>query len=209
MKRSLALLTYTLLTSACQPLVPLLLWLRLARGKEDGMRIGERRGLAAHARPQGRIVWMHGASIGECLSLLPCIEEFTARGFHTVVTSGSVGSARMLGQRLPADTFHQFFPLDIYRYAVRFLDHWRPEIVLVAESEIWPNVFRAIKRRKLPLVLVNARLSPVSFSRWSRARKAATEVFGFIDLCLAQTKEDAARFTAVGAEDVRVLGNMK
>jgi 3-deoxy-D-manno-octulosonic-acid transferase len=209
MKRSLALLAYSLLTSAGRPFVPLLLWTRLARGKEDGARIHERRGLAAHARPQGRVAWMHGASIGECLSLLACMEELIGQGFHIVVTSGSVGSALVLGERLPAGSLHQFFPLDIYQYGLRFLDHWRPEIVLVAESEIWPNTFRAIKKRRLPLVLVNARLSPTSFTRWSKARKAAAEVFSFIDVCLAQTREDAERFAALGAKHVRVVGNMK
>jgi 3-deoxy-D-manno-octulosonic-acid transferase len=209
MKRSFALLIYFLLTSAGRPLVPLLLWTRLTRGKEDGARIDERRGLAPHARPEGRIVWMHGASIGECLSLLPCMEEFIGRGFRIVVTSGSVGSARVLGERLPAGSIHQFFPLDIYQYALRFLNHWRPEIVLVAESEIWPNIFRAIKKRRLPLVIINARLSPTSFNRWRRARKVAAEVFGMIDLCLAQTKEDGERFAALGTKHVREVGNMK
>jgi 3-deoxy-D-manno-octulosonic-acid transferase len=209
MKRSLALLAYSVLTSACRPLVPLFLWIRLARGREDLARLDERLGIAAHPRPHGRVVWMHGASVGECLSLLPCMEEFVARGFHIIATSGSVGSARVLGERLPAGSVHQFFPLDIYPYALRFLDHWRPEMVLVAESEIWPNVFRAIKQRRLALVLVNARLSPSSFRRWSRARGAAAEVFGFIDVCLAQTNDDRERFAGLGARDVRVAGNMK
>ncbi|MEA2833729.1 MAG: 3-deoxy-D-manno-octulosonic-acid transferase [Methylobacteriaceae bacterium] len=209
MKRSPALLIYSLLASAGRPFVPLFLWARIARGKEDVARVDERRGMAAHARPEGRSVWMHGASIGECLSLLPCMEEFVARGFHIVVTSGSVGSARVLGERLPAGALHQFLPLDVYQYALRFLDHWQPEIVLFAESEIWPNIFRATRKRRLPLVVVNARLSPTSFERWRRARKAAADVFGSIDLCLVQTKEDGERFAALGTKRVRLVGNMK
>ena len=209
MKRSLALLIYSLLASAGRPLVPLFLWTRIARGKEDVARVDERRGIPTHPRPAGRIVWMHGASVGECLALLPCIDEFVARGFHVVVTSGSIGSARVLGERLPAGSIHQFVPLDVSQYALRFLDHWRPELVLLAESEIWPNIFRAIGKRRLPLILVNARLSPTSFSRWRTARKAAADVFGSIDLCLAQTKEDGERFAALGAREVRVAGNMK
>lgn len=209
MKRSLALLTYWLLTSASRPLVPLFLWTRIARGKDDLARIDERRGMASQARPQGRIVWMHGASIGECLSLLPCMEEFIARGFHVLVTSGSAASASVLGERLPAGSIHQFFPLDIYQYVLRFLEHWRPAIVLFAESEIWPNSFRAIRKRRVPLVIANARLSPRSFNRWRRARKAAADVFGSIDLCLAQTQEDGNRFAALGTKHVRIVGNMK
>ncbi|MBV8849202.1 MAG: 3-deoxy-D-manno-octulosonic acid transferase [Methylobacteriaceae bacterium] len=209
MKRSLALLTYSFITSACRPLAPLFLWSRVAQGKEDTGRVDERRGVAGHPRPQGRIVWMHGASIGECLSLMPCMEEFIGRGFHIVMTSGSIGSARVLGERLPAGAVHQFFPLDVYQYALRFLDHWRPDIVFFAESEIWPNIFRAIRKRRLPLVIVNARLSPASFSRWKRARKAAADAFGSIDLCLAQTREDAQRFAKLGTKKVRVAGNTK
>jgi 3-deoxy-D-manno-octulosonic-acid transferase len=209
MKRSLALLTYSALTSACRPLVPLLLRMRILRGKEDAARRGERLGIATRSRPAGRVAWMHGASIGECLSLLPCMEEFIARGFHIVVTSGSLGSARVLAGRLPAGSSHQFLPLDIFAYALRFLAHWQPEIVLVAESEIWPNAFRAIKRRNIPLVSVNARLSPISFARWSKAPRAAAAVFGMIDLCLAQTREDAERFAGLGTCGVRVIGNLK
>lgn len=209
MKRSLALLAYSFLTSACRPLVQLFLRSRIRRGKEDPARVAERRGLATHSRPDGRFVWMHGASIGECLSLLSCMEEFIARGFHIVVTSGSLGSARVLAGRLPAGALHQFFPLDVYRYAFRFLEHWRPEIVLFAESEIWPNVFRAVKQANIPLVCVNARLSPTSFRRWSKVPKAAAEVFDRINVCLAQTEADAERFALLGARNVSVLGNLK
>lgn len=209
MRRSFALQTYATLTSAGRLFVPLFLRVRIQRGKEDPRRVAERRGTATHKRPDGRLVWLHGASIGECLSLLPCMEEVVGQGFHVVVTSGSTGSARVLAERLPARTVHQFLPLDIYRYASRFLEHWRPEIVLVAESEIWPNTFRAVKKRGIPLVSVNARLSEKSFSRWSTASKAARQVFGMIDLCLAQSQEDAERFADLGARDVRVIGNLK
>jgi 3-deoxy-D-manno-octulosonic-acid transferase len=185
------------------------LWTRIARGKEDVARVDERRGIATHPLPEGRSAWMHGASIGECLSLLPCMEEFIALGFHIVVTSGSLGSARVLAERLPGGCIHQFFPFDVHQYALCFLVHWRPEIVLVAESEIWPNIFRAITSRNIPLVSVNARLSARSFTRWSKGPKAAAEVFGMIDVCLAQTREDAERFSGLGTRDVRVAGNLK
>ncbi len=208
-KRSLALRCYYLITSACRPLVPLYLRTRLWRGKEDAARLGERLGFARHARPAGRVVWMHGASIGECLALLPCIDEFIARNFHLVVTSGSLGSARVLDKRLPTGVVHQFFPLDVHAYALRFLDYWRPDIVLFAESEVWPNVFRAIKRQNIPLISVNARMSARSFSRWSAAPKAAAEVFGAIDACLAQAEADAKRFALLGARNVSIAGNLK
>ena len=165
MKRSLALLTYGSLASACRPLVPLFLRMRIWRGKENPARVQERLGIASLPRPSGRVAWMHGASIGECLSLLPCMQELVARGFHIVVTSGSLASARLLSERLPEGSFHQFLPLDVHRYALRFIDNWRPEIVLIAESEIWPNVFHAIKQRAIPLISVNARLSEKSFAR--------------------------------------------
>ncbi|MGO9757754.1 MAG: 3-deoxy-D-manno-octulosonic acid transferase, partial [Roseiarcus sp.] len=139
MKFPVSLFAYRLATGAFAPASgPLLSW-RLTRGKEDGARIGERRGEPGLDRPAGVLVWLHGASVGEAVSLLPLIERLTQRGRQVLVTTGTVTSAAVLADRLPAGAFHQFVPLDAPQFMRRFIEHWRPNVALIAESELWPN----------------------------------------------------------------------
>ncbi|PPD46164.1 MAG: 3-deoxy-D-manno-octulosonic acid transferase [Methylocystis sp.] len=200
---------YRLATSALTPFAGLALKWRASRGKEDESRLDERLGIASRPRPEGRLVWLHGASLGETLSLLPLIERFIQRGSDVLVTSGTVSSARILMQRLPAGAFHQYAPLDAPKFVNRFLDYWTPGIAIFAESELWPNMVAAVRARDIPLVLANARISRKSAERWSSLPGAARAVFGSIDLCLAQDSDNAARFLALGAPCVRIAGNLK
>ena len=168
---------YRLATIALTPCArPLLAW-RAGRGKEDPSRLGERLGFPSLPRPHGQLVWLHGASLGESLSLLPLIERFIQRGIEVLVTTGTPGSARLLGARLPAGAFHQYLPLDAPRFVARFLDHWRPDLALFAESEIWPNFVGAVHARGAPLVLVNARISETSAERWRAAPGRRRQAF--------------------------------
>jgi 3-deoxy-D-manno-octulosonic-acid transferase len=200
---------YRLATIALTPLAgPLLEW-RASRGKEDPARLDERLGVPSRERPPGRLVWVHGASLGETLSLLPLVERFIQRGAEVLVTSGTVSSARLLAARLPAGALHQYMPLDVPAFVDSFLDHWRPDIAIFAESELWPNMIAGLRARRIALVLANARISRQSAERWQRLRGAGRKLFGAIDLCLAQDPENAARFAALGAPCVRVAGNLK
>ncbi len=126
-----------------------------------------------------------------------------------LVTSGTVSSARVLSARLPAGAFHQYAPIDAPKFVERFLDHWRPDIAVFAESELWPNIVTAVRARGAPLVLANARISRKSAERWRAVPGAAKSVFGAVDLCLAQDFDNAARFLALGARCVRIAGNLK
>ena len=183
--------------------------MRVRRGKEDRGRLAERRGFPSLPRPEGRLAWLHGASVGEGLALLPLVERLVAKNFHVLVTSGTVTSARILAQRLPAGAVHQYVPLDVPRFVERFLDHWRPDLYLLAESEIWPNTICAVHARQIPITLVNARLSPRSFARWRRIPGFISALLGRIDLCLAQSQDDAARLLQLGAPRVQAVGNLK
>lgn len=204
-----ALALYRLATSAFAPFAPALLGWRRRRGKEDARRMAERMGEASLARPAGPLVWLHGASVGEGVALLPVVEQLAARGFPVLVTSGTVTSAAILAERLPAGAMHQYLPLDVPAFLTRFLDHWRPGLALIAESEIWPNMLRMVHERGVPLALVNARLSPRSFARWSKAPNVIASLLRCIDLCLAQTREDALRLQHLGAPYVEICGNLK
>lgn len=200
---------YRVATIALTPLAGAALNWRAAQGKEDPERLEERLGIASRERPPGRLVWLHGASLGETLSLLPLVERFIQRGAEVLVTSGTVSSARLLAARLPAGSCHQYLPLDAPKFVDAFLDYWRPDIAIFAESELWPNMVAALRARGIALVLANARISRQSAERWQRLPSAARKLFGAIDLCLAQDADNAARFLALGAPCVRISGNLK
>lgn len=188
--------------------VGLLAW-RSRRGKEDPARLSERRGLAGRARPVGHLVWMHGASIGEALSLVGLIEGMIARGCSVLVTTGTRSAADLLSRRLPPGAVHQYMPLDAPRWIERFLDHWQPDLALVAESEIWPNTIVSLHRRGVPLVLVNGRMSERSYKAWTRSPDTARALLTRIAVCLVQTREDGERFARLGAPRISVVGNLK
>lgn len=202
---------YRGLSALAPPALRLLLKRRLARGKEDAARLGERMGRAGRARPAGPLVWVHAASVGESLSTLPLIERVLARvpAAHVLVTTGTVTSARLMAERLPPRAFHQFVPLDAAPWVARFLDHWRPELALWIESELWPNLLRATGARGVPAALVNARMTERSFRGWRRWPGAARGLLGAFRLVLAQSETYAGRFRALGAARVAVAGNLK
>jgi 3-deoxy-D-manno-octulosonic-acid transferase len=200
---------YRRMTRWAAPFAGSILNWRLKRGKEDPARIQERRGIASLDRPDGALVWIHGASVGEVLSILPLVEHIRNRGFNVLVTSGTVTAAQMAAQRMPAGTLHQYVPLDSPRFVQSFLDHWRPGLALIAESEFWPNLLIETSSRNIPVGLVNGRLSPRSFSRWKNARKTAKALLSSFDLCLAQDHDVADRLTQLGAPRVLATGNLK
>jgi 3-deoxy-D-manno-octulosonic-acid transferase len=200
---------YKSLLEAGTPVLEAYLSLRLRRGKEDPERTGERRGQASQPRPKGRLVWCHAASVGESVSLLPVVQQLVFDGFSVLVTTGTVTSAKVMAARLPQGAFHQYIPVDHPVWVARFLDHWQPDVVLWAESEFWPNILAGIKSRQIPTVLLNARMSPVTFKKWRWAPKTAATLLSVFDLCLAQNADEAARLSALGARNVQVSVNLK
>lgn len=209
MSLPLTLSAYRLATRLATPLSGALLSLRLNRAKEDPLRVDERRGFASLARPEGPLVWLHGASVGEALSLLPLVERLTQSGRGALMTTGTVTSARLLAQRLPAGALHQFAPLDAPGFTRRFFTHWRPDLALIAESELWPNMILEARRAGAPVVMVNARMSARSFARWRRAPDFIAALLAEVALCLAQSEADAERLVGLGAPAVSVAGNLK
>ncbi|SEO82681.1 3-deoxy-D-manno-octulosonic-acid transferase [Methylobacterium sp. UNC300MFChir4.1] len=189
-------------------LTGLLAW-RAQRGKEDPRRLPERRGLPGRARPVGPLAWMHGASVGEALSLIGLVEGMIARGFSVLVTTGTRTAAELVGVRLPPGAVHQYMPLDAPRWVGRFLDHWQPDLAVIAESEIWPNTILALDEREIPLILVNGRMSERSFRGWERCPRTAKALLARIAICLTQTQEDGERFAKLGAPRVSIAGNLK
>ncbi len=202
---------YFLVTWLAWPLLYFLLLRRRWRGKELPFRMRERRGIATKQRTGGRLIWFHGASIGETLSILPLanlILEAHPRA-EALITSGTLASANLIADRLPARAQHQFLPLDHPRWVRRFLRTWRPSVGIWAESEVWPNLVRQCHGQGIPLHLVNARLSVTSFQRWRARPSAAYRLFSSFSSIIAQSQEDAERFAKLGAHAPVNGGNIK
>ncbi len=202
---------YRAATALAAPLISRHLKQRLARGKEDVVRFNERLGEAAHPRPLGPLVWAHAASVGESLSMLPLVEALLDAHdtVYVLMTSGTVTSAKLLADRLPPRAFHQYVPVDRVPYVNAFLDHWRPDLVLWAESEFWPNLTTLPASRGIPMVLINGRISPESFAKWKRWPGLAKAILESFSLCLGQAELDTERLQYLGARPVRSVGNLK
>jgi 3-deoxy-D-manno-octulosonic-acid transferase len=207
-----ALTLYRALTTLLGPAIMLYLLRRLAAGKEDRARFAERRGEASRARPDGPLVWVHAASVGEAVSMLALIDKLVAErpSLSVMVTTGTVTSARLLATRLPEGrAWHQYVPVDRPAYVRRFLDHWRPDLALWVESELWPNLILETSARSVPLVLVNGRMSAESFQGWQRWPGIIRPVLGAFDLCLGQDVVQAERLRQLGAQRTLCVGNLK
>src|SRR5580704_17197089 len=205
----MTLRVYQKLSAAMMPLTPAMISRRMKQGKGDPARIGERRGISRDIRPHGPLVWIHGASVVEVLAAAALIERLRALKIRILLTSGTVTSAAIVAKRFPADIIHQYVPYDSPRYVARFLDHWRPSLALFVESDLWPNLILSSAARRLPMVLINGRMSQRSFPRWRRVSGTISALLGTFDICLAQSPTDAKRFAALGCHNVITTGNLK
>lgn len=202
---------YSLATRGAAPLIYLVLLWRRRRGKEDAQRFPERTGHAGQARPEGQLIWLHAASVGECLSVLPLIgrllQDEAQR--HILITSGTVTSAQILAERLPARAIHQYVPVDIPHAVRRFLDHWRPDAAIWVESEFWPNLLRATAARRIPMALVNARISPRSYRRWQRFSKTFRMLMSGFSVIVPRDRQIADYLTALNIPQSEHVADLK
>ena len=183
---------------------------RASRGKEDRRRLKERYGVAGRERPAGvPLVWVHAASVGESLAVMPMVRSIAADGVSVVMTTGTMTSAKLVEERLSDCVIHQYVPLDVRPAVRRFLDHWRPDLALVAESEIWPLTIHELAARRIPQIRINARLSDRSFQRWKGRPRLAEALFETFAHVVAQSDVDGERFRLLGAPAVTVAGNLK
>jgi 3-deoxy-D-manno-octulosonic-acid transferase len=200
---------YRTLSGVASPLAGAIAARRLKRGKEDPARSGERRGVASVDRPPGPLIWIHGASVGEVLAAAQLIERLRALNVRILLTSGTVTSAAIVARRFPPDVIHQYIPYDSPRFVARFLDHWRPGLALFIESDLWPNLVLSGAQRRIPMAIINGRMSQRSFPRWQRLRGTIAALLDCFDLCLAQSDLDGERFSALGCANVATSGNLK
>lgn len=212
-----ALRLYRLLVFLAGPILRLSLSRRAQKGREDRARMRERLGHASLKRPDAPLIWVHAASVGETISVLPLIGDILeSRPAQTILlTTGTVTSAATVAKfqarhnDIRGRLRHQYAPLDRRNWVSRFLDHWNPDAAFWVESEIWPNMVLACERHRIPLIMINGRLSPRSFHRWRRMRRSVQRLLGRFSLLMAQDNMTAERLRALGLDDVHTPGNLK
>ena len=205
------LIAYKWLTWLAWPFINLLVRWRIKQGREDPMRIAERYGRAHKARPNGQLIWIHAASVGETLSVLPLIGKLleTDSQRHILLTSGTVTSADIIAKRKMARLIHQYVPIDYPLFVRRFIRHWSPSIAIFVESEFWPNLLDRAYHKNIPLILINARLSPNAYIKWKKAPTTIRTLLGRFSLILASDQLTTDRLTDLGAKHIKTLDNLK
>ena len=204
-----ALQTYRWLGAALYPLMGTYVAVRITRGKEERGRRRERYGRSTIDRPDGPLIWIHAASVGETGAVSALIQRVRALDIGVILTTGTVTSANFARERLGEDLLHQYVPLDIKPAVSRFLNHWKPDLAIFAESEIWPMTILELGARRIPQVLINGRMSDRSFKRWSHRIALAESLFENLSHVAVQSELDGERFRALGARPVTVTGNLK
>lgn len=204
-----ALTTYRIAGAVMAPFSGSFLRYRAKAGKEDPERRRERIGYASKPRPAGPLVWFHAASVGESMAILPLLQRLESLGINIVLTTGTVTSAEIVRDRLSPGIIHQYVPMDIKSMVQRFLNHWQPDLAIFAESEIWPMTILELSARRIPLILVNARLSDRSYKRWRKYHGLAEALYENMAHVIAQSDIDGRRFQELGAKRVTVSGNLK
>ena len=202
---------YRTLSGAAGPVAAYILKQRLKAGKEDPSRIDERRGITNKPRPDGPVIWIHGASVGESLSILPLVKRLNDHraDIRFLVTTGTVTSANLMAERLPAEAIHQFIPLDHPAFVENFLNHWQPDAALFVESEFWPNLILKARERIPFMAIVNGRISPNSYEDWQKKKRTIRYILSAFDLIIAQDKKNTERLKTLSARDVLTFGNLK
>ena len=180
---------------------PFIIIFRILKNKEDKYRFKEKFCFISKKRGTGKLIWFHGSSVGEILSAIPIIKKYdNDKSINKIlITTSTLSSSKILEKIKFKKTIHQFYPLDHTLFSKKFLDHWKPDIAIFLESEIWPSMFRSIKKRGIHLILLNARITKKSFQRWSIIEKFSHSTFSLIDK--AFSSNSCLLYTSDAADD--------
>ena len=204
---------YKFFTYLFYPFAPIYLLIRKLRNKEDSNRYKERLSKINTPRSGGILIWVHVARVGEAMSILPLIENFIQdqKINKILITSITLSSGKILEKRFSQNpkVIHQFLPLDVPILTNKFLDHWKPNLSIFIDSEVWPNLIFDISKRKIPLLLINARITKKSFLRWKLVVNFAKKIFEKFDLCLTSNEESEGFLKILGAKNIKNYGNLK
>ncbi len=202
---------YRILINLILFLSPIIFILRILKKKEHPLRSSEKLCFFSKKRTKGKLIWFHGASVGEILSVIPLIEklEKNKKIKQVLITSNTLSSSKIISNLKLKKTIHQFFPIDTNYHTNRFIKYWNPAVAIFIDSEIWPNTIINIKKKNIPLVLLNARITKKSFRRWKKFINIAKTLFQKFDTCISSNLESKKYLYFFGAKKIKFFGNLK
>ena len=190
---------------------PILIYFRILKNKEHKTRYKEKFSITSKKRIKGNLIWFHGASVGEIQSIIPLIENYEKDQTinQILITSSTLSSSKILEKFKFKKTIHQFYPLDHIYITSKFLRYWKPNIAIFIESEIWPYMFKELKKRKIPIALLNARITKKTFDKWMKLKNFANEIFNKITIAYPQNLETKYFLKKLKTNKVKTIGNLK
>ena len=202
---------YRILINLIILISPIIILIRILKKKEDPKRFREKFCFFSKKKIKGKLIWFHGASVGEILSIIPLVEKFEKKKNirQILITSNTLSSSKILSNLKLKKTIHQFFPIDNINFAKNFLDYWDPSIAVFIDSEIWPNMIIDIKKRKIPLILLNGRINKKSFKKWKSLGETAKFLFKKFDMCYPSSNESKTHLKLLGIQKNKYIGNLK
>tara|TARA_B100000787_G_scaffold21289_1_gene14430 strand:+ start:1751 stop:2998 length:1248 start_codon:yes stop_codon:yes gene_type:complete len=205
------LFIYRILVNLILIISPIIIIIRLIKKREHPFRFKEKFGFYSKKKLPGKLIWFHGASVGEILSIVPLIEklENNKKIRQILITSNTLSSSKILLNLKLKKTIHQFFPIDTNHHTLKFLDYWKPSVAIFVDSEIWPNMIENIKKRPISLILMNARITKKSFNRWKLFSSNAKKIFQKFDVCLSSSARSSQYLKLLGAKKIKSIGNLK
>ena len=202
---------YQIILSLLVLISPILIIFRIYKGKEDKIRFREKFSIPSKKRSKGKLIWFHGASVGEILSIIPLIENYEKDKLinQILVTSSTLSSSKVLKKFKFKKTVHQFYPIDHFFFTKRFLEYWKPNLAIFIESEIWPNMFKRLEEQKISLILLNARITKKTFLRWQSLKNVSQKVFNKISIAYPQNLETKYFLKKLKVKKIKTIGNLK
>ena len=202
---------YQLLISIILIFSPIIVVYRILKDKEDKLRVKEKFCFFSKKRSVGKLIWFHGSSVGEIMSIIPIIKKYESdKSINKIlITSSTLSSSNILEKMKFKKTIHQFYPVDHIFFSNKFLNYWKPSLAIFLESEIWPSMFKSIKRRNIPLILLNARITNKTFNRWSKLNFFSQSIFRLIDIAYPQNNETKMFLKKLNVNNIKKIGNLK
>ncbi len=202
---------YQIIFSLIILISPIIIFFRILKRKEDHQRFIEKFGIPSEKRGNGKLIWFHGSSVGEVMSIVPLIHYYENNKSinRILVTSNTLSSSKVLKKLKLKKTVHQFFPIDHYFIVKKFLSFWKPSIAIFIDSEIWPTMFRSINKNDIPLLLLNARITNKSFKRWMNFKNFSHSIFKNITRAYPQNNETKYYLKKFDVKNNDIIGNLK